>query len=184
MLRVSLKLGVWSLKLCPDVPSLGSSSVLPTAPASWTGQSPNLSIPCSTLEDSAQLSSNLLKPSPVGFSFFLQNLGHLRGGPHLRFSVLLDFQIHHLFDQSGQRLRIHQFLSPDCIKISPDSNISVSTLDTVVRSSAQIRGTAEVAPRRRLKNPTSRETPADKLQKPHRARLRRPVFGLWPISFF
>src|SRR6266571_1589434 len=149
----------------------------PYHPAGKAGQGRARTRPnsCSTLEDSPQLSSDLLKPSPVGFSFFLQNLGHLRGGPHLRFSVLLDFQIHHLFDQSGQRLRIHQFLSPDCIKISPDSNISVSTLDTVVRSSAQIRGTAEVAPRRRLKNPTSRETPADKLQKPHRARLRRPV---------
>ena len=126
---------------------------LTTAPANWTGQSPDLPIPSSTLEDSPQLSSDLFKPSPVGFSFFLQNLGHLRGGPHLRFSVLLDFQIHHLFDQSGQRLRIHQFLSPDCIKISPDSNISVLTLDTVVRSSAQIRCTADVAPRRKLKNP-------------------------------
>src|SRR5260370_40401263 len=92
---------------------IGIVQRLATAPANWTGQSPNRPIPSSTLEDSPQLSSDLFKPSPVGFSFFLQNLGHLRGGPHLRFSVLLDFQIHHLFDQSGQRLRIHQFLSPD-----------------------------------------------------------------------
>src|SRR6266568_1257614 len=156
----------------------------PYHPAGKAGQGRARTRPnsCSTLEDSPQLSSDLLKPSPVGFSFFQQNLGHLRGGPHLRFGVLLDFQIHHLLDQSVQRLRIHEFLSPDCIKISLNLGISVLTLDTVVRSSAQIRGTADVAPRRRLKNPDFSRSSSR--QSPEKGNGQAGKVGVWSLAYF
>jgi hypothetical protein len=58
-------------------------------------------------QEPRQLGPDLLQPPTVGFPLFLQDGGDFRGGPHSCFRIMLNLEIHHLFDQIHDALGFH-----------------------------------------------------------------------------
>jgi hypothetical protein len=64
----------------------------------------------SGFEETNQFDSDLLQAPLIGFAFFSQKRSYFRREFHLGFGVLLEFQIHHFFNQADQRLRSHNII--------------------------------------------------------------------------
>ena len=60
-------------------------------------------------ERPGQFVSNLLQPAAVGFALFMKNSCNFWTGPHLSFSILLNLQVQHFFDQLHGVLGVHNF---------------------------------------------------------------------------
>ena len=64
-------------------------------------------------DEARQFRSDLFEPAAVSFALLQEKFGHLRIVLKMGFGVLLDFQVHHFFDEFDQRLGIHIRDGPD-----------------------------------------------------------------------